>query len=518
MRLLRILMLLMCGLFIPRTASAQAVVVSGPPVAPLPEMTGAGLCVATSVSQNPAADFPQAQSTYIAGINAFMEANRGNRVTSVLRTPLDLSNNLNDGRTLSYGDFTGAVAGCPVGGCDFGYSDAVTSFATRLRGFIAVTSDMVDRPLHFGFYADDSVSLALFDRDQTSYPVINRPLTLGFPTWRATNTVHFAQPGLYGVEVLHTNVGEHAALEMSVYDGVFTDFERAATMPPIINLATEGFVLVTPGMFHQTESGQPSFPTPTECAQCNRQFANAPGNGGCETGYRCNAAALCAPCDSSLFCGESCAPCGASTPYCVSQTEGFVCAQCQDANDCVAPDECHLPICTETGNCASTPVEDGTECTGGTCQQGECRPVDAGTPDAGEADGGEADGGAADAGPSDGGATDAGAADAGEADAGPSDGGATDAGVTDAGATDAGGPGEVDGGSNPGVDGGSTDTDGGNPTADSGVPAGDAGSLAGGSPEDPSEPESGCGCQGGPSALFPMALLALSLVVRRGRR
>lgn len=284
-------------------------------------------------------------------------------------------------------------------------------------------------------------------------------------------------------------------------------------MPPIINLATAGFMLVTPGMFHQTESGQPSFPTPTECAQCNRQFVNAPGNGGCETGYRCNAAALCAPCDSSLFCGESCSPCGASTPYCVSQTEGFVCAQCQDANDCVAPDECHLPICTETGNCASTPVEDGTECTGGTCQQGECRPVDAGTLDAGAADGGEADAGPLDAGATDAGATDGGEADAGEADAGP-----LDAGATDAGSTDAGGPGEVDGGSHPGVDGGSTGTDGGNPTADSGVPAGDAGSVDGGSLEDPSEPESGCGCQGGPSALFPMALLALSLVVRRGRR
>ncbi|QDE84582.1 outer membrane exchange protein TraA family protein [Myxococcus xanthus] len=505
MRLLRVLLPLLCGLSIPLPASAQFVTVSGPPVAPLPETAGLGLCAATSVSRNPAADFPQTQSTYVAGINAFMEANRSNRVTSVLRTPLDLSNNLNDGRTLSYGDFTGVAAGCPLGGCDFGDDDDFTSFATRLRGFIAVTNDMLNRPLHFGFYADDSVSLTLFDRNQTSYPVINRPPTLGAPTWRATKTVYFEQPGLYGVEVLHTNMSEHSALEISMYDGDFADFERAANTPPVINLAAAGFVLVTPEMFHQTESGQSLLPTLTECAQCNRQFSNGPGNGGCEAGYRCNAAALCAPCDSSLSCGASCSPCGASTPYCVNQTEDFVCAQCRDANDCVALDECHLPNCTETGTCASTPVEDGTECTGGTCQQGECRPVDAGTPDAGGP--GEVDGGPIPE--TDGGDTGTDGGDTG------TDGGDTSSDGGDTG-TDGGDTGS-DGGDT-GTDGGDTGTDGGTSTPDSGVPAVDAGSNDGGSPAPPTEPASGCGCQGGPQALLPMALLALARVVRRDRR
>lgn len=495
MRLLRAFLLLLCGLTIPLTASAQQVVVSGPPVAPLPGTPGAGLCSAARASRNPAVDFPQSQSAYMAGINAFVDANPSDRISLVLRTPLDLSNNLYDGRTLSYGDFREAVAGCPIGGCGFVYNDDQTSFAMRLRGFIAVTSDMVDRPLHFGFYADDSVSLTLFDRNQTLYHVINRPPTLGAPTWRAAKAVRFEQPGLYGVEVLYTNNREHAALELSLYDGEFADFERGANTPPVIRLDAAGFVLVTPEMFHQTESGLPSFPVSTECAQCDRQFSNVPGSSGCEAGYRCNAAALCAPCDSSLSCGESCSPCGASAPYCVSQAEVFACAQCRDANDCWSPDECQLPICSETGNCASIPVEDGTGCTGGTCQQGECRPVDPGPPDAGATDAGapgETDGGANPG--EDGGATDV---DGGATE---EDGGATD---EDGGATD--------------EDGGATDEDGG-ATADSGVPDGDAGSADGGSTEEPPAPETGCGCQSGPSALFPMALVALARVARRGRR
>ncbi|AKQ66085.1 Glutamate synthase [NADPH] large chain [Myxococcus hansupus] len=482
-------LLLVWGLLIPLAAGAQVVVISGRPVAPLPGTPGVGLCSAARVSRSPAADFPQSQWAYIPGINAFLDADPGSRIDSVVQTPLDLSNNLNDGRTLSYGDFQGAVAGCPAGGCGFIYNDDLTSFATRLRGYLAVTSDMAGRSLQFGFYADESVSLTIIDGNQAHHPLINRPPTIGFPTWRAAKTVRFEQPGLYGVEVLYTNIGQHAALELSLRDGDgdLADFERQATTPPIIRLDAAGFVLMTPELFHQTESGWPSFPVSTECAQCNRQSANAPGNGGCEAGFRCNAAALCARCDSLNACGESCSPCGASAPYCVSQAEGFACAECRGDNDCWVTEECRVPTCSETGRCASNLAEDGTACRGGTCQQGECMRVDAGTPDAGEVDGGahpDEDGGSAN-----------------------EDGGTSD---------DDGGSADEDGGSSAEEDGGSANADGGS-TVDSGVPGGDAGAVDGGA-EAPPASEAGCGCQGGPSALFPTSLLVLARVVRRGRR
>jgi outer membrane exchange protein TraA len=298
------------------------VVVSGEPVAPSPDVLGTGLCSASSRSDNPALDFPQSSAAFNGGINTFLETKASSRITSVLRTPLDLSNNNSSGTQASYGDFRNAVLGCPMGGCGFFINDTTTSFATRLRGLLHVPSDKVNKALHFGLYADDAVSVTLFDRTGTRYEVINRPPQLGVATWRTTNSVTFTKPGLYPIEVLYAEVSEHAALELSMLEGAFTDFERSANDAPI-NLESAGFELVTPEMFYLSESGRPSHPEPAQCVQCNRQYANTSGSNGCTPGFHCNSAALCSPCDSAAFCGASCSPCGASTPFCAAQGEGF---------------------------------------------------------------------------------------------------------------------------------------------------------------------------------------------------
>lgn len=62
------------------------------PVAPPISGQGQGLCVASSVSAAPTVDFPQTAGAFNAGLNAFMEANKANRVKSVLQTVFDLSN------------------------------------------------------------------------------------------------------------------------------------------------------------------------------------------------------------------------------------------------------------------------------------------------------------------------------------------------------------------------------------------------------------------------------------------
>jgi outer membrane exchange protein TraA len=330
-----------------------AVVVHGEPVAPSPGQPGTGLCSASSVSTNPSTDIPWSRAAFNGGINAFLDANASTRVTSVLRTPFDSSNNHRWGMMLSYGDFIDGVPGCPSGGCGFAFNDGFTSFATRLRGFLDVTSGMVGKTLHFGFFADDAVSLTIFDRNGVRYEVINRPPQLGYPTWRTTNSVTFMRPGLYPIEVLYAQFSNDAALEMSILEGAFEDFERPASQMPIINLRDAGFLLVTPSMFHHTESGQPSYPNLDQCAQCDRQYAGTPGNASCGSAHHCNAAALCAPCDSASFCGDSCSPCGIQTPFCVAQAGGgYACAECgQDA-----------------------------DCPGGTCQAGTCVPPDAGSP------------------------------------------------------------------------------------------------------------------------------------------
>ena len=155
------------------------VVITGDPVAPSPAQPGTGLCTASRVSTNPASDFPQSSAGFIFGVNTFLDtpadaSNPNVRVSSVLRTLFDLSNNNTSGQRQSYGDFENAAPGCRAGGCDFIVNDTYTAFATRLRGYIHITSDMVGLPVHFGFYADDAVAFTLYDRQSRAYPVINR--------------------------------------------------------------------------------------------------------------------------------------------------------------------------------------------------------------------------------------------------------------------------------------------------------------------------------------------------------
>jgi outer membrane exchange protein TraA len=366
------------------TAQAAEVFVTGDPVAPSPGQVGSGLCQSARVSTSPAVDFPQSTATFSGGVNSFLEtppdaANPNSRVTAVLRKPFDLSNNNTSGLRLSYGDFVNAVVGCQSGGCDFLINDMVASYASRLRGYLNVTPSMVGVPLHFGFYADDAVYFVIYDRSSRPYTVINRPPVLGAPTWRTTNSVTFLRSGLYPVEVLYTEITEHAALEMSLFAGSFTDFERPANQAPVVNLRDAGFTLLTPVSFFQTESGRPSYESNLDrCQQCNRQFANTAGNNECEPGYYCNGAALCAPCDSAIFCGPSCSPCGASTPLCLNVNSVYTCVQCSEDSQCpngrcdMATHECRG--CNDDNDCPTTGRCDlsTNECRG--CNDdGDCR-------------------------------------------------------------------------------------------------------------------------------------------------
>nr|QAT78119.1 TraA [Pyxidicoccus fallax] len=389
-------MLSVCLAGVAGAAKLPAVVVSGPPVAPSPNELGTGLCIASKSTTTPLNDFPLTEATFINGLNTFMStveegsANQctGTYCTSVLRSRFDLSNNHTSGTdSRSYGDFLNAEPGCTGGGCAFYFNDSSTSFAARLRGFLNVTPDLVGRPLHLGFYADDAVSLVIYDQGGREYQVINRPPQVGDSTWRTTNTVTFTRSGLYPVEVLYANFYLHAALEFSLFtrEESFTDFERLVQGNAIDNLSSAGFTIVPVERFFQADNGQPSFPTDlNRCEQCNRRFAGFPGNGGCDPFYHCNAAALCAPCNSSLLCGESCSPCGQSTPHCANLNGRTQCVQCTEDSQC-PNGRCDLTDnicrgcnddadCPDNGRCDTTTNQctgcnDDSDCPGGACDE-----------------------------------------------------------------------------------------------------------------------------------------------------
>lgn len=366
-------------------ASAQAEPVTlSEPVAAAIDGDGTGLCMASAVSNDPGTDFGNLNEVnYTGSINRFMEEHETDRVEYVIQTLFDLSNNNNAGTQASYGDFQDAMPDtCQTGGCGFFVNDTTTSFGSRVRGFFNVTPDLVDQPVHFGFYADDSISLTFFDKNSMAHPVIVRPPQLGLPTWRVTETVIFEQPGLYPLELLYVEIADHAALEMSYFVGTFTDFERSAQQEPITQLDDVGFQLFAPTAFFQTISGVPSVPDfPDVCNQCDRQYVNLPGNNGCFPGYYCNEAALCAPCDTALFCGPSCSPCGGDTPFCVNRNGTNECVQCREDDDCrpgylCDPETSTCHECNTDADCgrglycvdhSCEPCSTADECAGSSC-------------------------------------------------------------------------------------------------------------------------------------------------------
>ncbi|MFO0758718.1 MAG: outer membrane exchange protein TraA family protein [Byssovorax sp.] len=350
-------------------AAGMPVVIPGP-IAPPVKTDGDGLCIASIVSQDPVNNFNLGNAAgYPGAVNAFFEANKKDRVETVLRTILDLSNNNMSGEKQSYGDFTNAMAPlCKIGGCDFFINDATTSFGSRLRGFLNVTADLANKPMHIGIYTDDAASLTFFGKSGSIYPIMVEPGAFGFPTWRLTETVTFQQEGLYPLEVLFVEIGDHAALEMAYFFGDFVDFQRSTKQPPFISLKDAGFTLFPQTFFTQTVSGQPSYPDVNKCKQCDRQFVNLPGNNGCDPGYYCNEAALCAPCDSALLCGPTCSPCGGDTPFCINSNGKLECGQCRNDFDCKDGFSCDVVkhVCQECNVDADCPR--GKECDNHVCR------------------------------------------------------------------------------------------------------------------------------------------------------
>ncbi|WP_437339158.1 outer membrane exchange protein TraA family protein [Sorangium sp. So ce394] len=349
------------------SASAEPVSITGDPVAPLPAEKGAGLCGAHRISADPESDFyvsPATAEGFIEKMTAFFDAGQPDAdiESFVVSAPLDFSNNYAAGNEWSFGDFVNAVPDCSEGGCDFESNEPNVSFGMRLRGYLAVSPEHVDQPVHFGIFADDAVALVLYDAEQTAYPVLAQPLKLGLTTWRMTNTVTFAKEGLYPVEVLYAGIAEHSALEVSLLVGEFEDFQLGAGETGSVSLEESGFAIIEPASLYQALSGGDANPDEASCAQCSRELVDKAGEAtGCAAGAYCNSAALCAPCAVDGFCGPSCSPCRGETPRCALVDGTPECVACASDADCGDGEVCDL----EAHACVADPSEPGAGGAGG---------------------------------------------------------------------------------------------------------------------------------------------------------
>lgn len=378
------------------------VLIVGQPVAPPLAGKGTGLCAAYRVTdpmdpldvfgvEEQAAD----PALFPDRVNTFMDAGGGarpkDRATATVAKGFDFSNRAAG----SAGDFAGSADRCMPPKCKFTATlpDGAgltfkEDFGGRFRGFLNVTADLVDVPIHFGFFVDDAVALVIYDKDRTAHYVVSRGPTLGSPQWRVTNQVRFKNAGLYPIEVLYAQIVEAAVLEWAMLldpMGVFKDFERSVGDPNASrSLSQSGFVLMPPVRFFQTSNGMLPYSDANRCEQCPRKFANAPGGGptvGCsDVDHFCNDAAVCAPCREKEHCGSLCNRCGADRPICADVDGVQECVECVTDADCGADQYCS----SDSHKCEVGSGKLGVGSPGGA--QG-CRAAPAGSsalPDAGE--------------------------------------------------------------------------------------------------------------------------------------
>ncbi|MCK6592501.1 MAG: hypothetical protein L6Q76_33520, partial [Polyangiaceae bacterium] len=333
---------------LPAPASAEPASIPEP-IAPHLELQGTGLCAVTAESATPLSDFGSLDfPTYNQGMNAFIDKHKADRLEYVVRKLFDLSNNNTSGNQNSRGDFLDAVLpDCKSYGCDFVpdyfpnyalFNDPTKAFGVRARGFLNVTPELAGKPLHIAFYTDDAVSLTIWDKNANVYLPILHPGDPFAAAYRVSENITFEKAGVYPLEILYFEGSEHAALEMTYYVGMLAPQYGQVSLT--VSNKDRGGILFTPESFFHTLSGEPSFPDLNQCQQCDRQFVNQAGNNGCVPGYYCNEAALCAPCDTAIFCGPTCSPCGGETPFCVNINGKDECGGCRDDYDCKAGFEC----------------------------------------------------------------------------------------------------------------------------------------------------------------------------------
>lgn len=347
------------------------------------------------------------ESKLSVGTNYAANLNSNDPIQSIWRQPLDLFNGVTAVSipNYGYGDFdSSAICGGQLG-CHWFVGDDVkdsspppgaVAFATQLRGYLQVPTAWVNRPVNFGAFVDDAVSIALWDLrpDSTSSPygsdinkyyqipqrfILSRGQLAARPNGWIGNQVFFPQAGLYAIEIIYGQDFDAATLELSYklgdpgYKNGAVNYEGYVFEPADrISLQELGFSLLTPEFFQQRlEGGDLGLPGGA-CFQCPREKANASGFGssvGCPadpavTGGKnlyCNEAALCAPCGlSDQHCGNSCTECPMGTT-CKAQGNDYTCVDCKSLpggcpmqQPCTSDDGCALDQC-----CATSPEGKG---------------------------------------------------------------------------------------------------------------------------------------------------------------
>ena len=340
---------------------------------------------------NPPSDVRLAPNVVPDSINQFMDRAVGApRVHANLTTPFDLANFIDDMGQNSYGDYI-TTAQCkpatPPGlttwqGCGFPGSAGANlrlGFGSRFRGFLNVKAEWVGKQLHFGFYTDDILGVRIFWKIPGTNPVqyqvgwaISRGTAPGVSTFVTTNSVVFAKPGLYPIEIVHGSYGGAAILEFGILiqndyvDREFTPLTVGGRIPMDDPRCRFTLTRTTPDVFFQSACGRFQYgDTPGSCEQCPAQFVEVPRMGRvypaqypCREGRFCNRSLVCSPCTEDIACGKDCEVCSGGTPRCAVAPEDpcnadkAKCCQCVTAKDCKAGQVCNGCQCVSPPCCA----------------------------------------------------------------------------------------------------------------------------------------------------------------------
>lgn len=204
-----------------------------------------------------------------------------------------------------------------------------TDLAARVRGYLNVTVELVDKTLSFALACDNFCSLRVGRIEVFSGVDVHQ-------SQRAIRQIRFTRAGLYPIEIVYFQTDQAALLEWAMADSAQPECSTGCSTP-LTDVAAYGggFGLVPAGRLFSAIDGESR-----ACQECG---ASGPE---CATGSYCGDG-ICQACTVTEHCGTSCSPCPSDRRIC----SAGACVQCLSDDQCPSNRVCSGGSCVPPTPC-----------------------------------------------------------------------------------------------------------------------------------------------------------------------
>lgn len=204
-----------------------------------------------------------------------------------------------------------------------------TDFAARVRGYLNVTSELVDKTLSFALACDNFCSLRVGKAEVISGVDVQQ-------SQRAIRQIRFTRAGLYPIEIVYFQTDRAALLEWAMADSAQPECSTGCSTP-LTEVAVYGgrFNLVPAGRLFSAIDGESR-----ACQECGASGTRCAAGSYCGDG-------LCQACTVADHCGTSCSPCPSDRRSC----SAGACVQCLRDDECPSDRVCSGGSCVPPTSC-----------------------------------------------------------------------------------------------------------------------------------------------------------------------